>query len=166
MNLCPSELLDRIHAAGGDVRLLPDRSLRCENVPADLVSEIQRHAANDVLQSVLSGECFRPKPVPEPEKPVRKPRPSSRPRRTCLICKGSTGCRRRGVRNYVNCPTCGHWCASHYPREVGFGGVETSTGGCARWTTRPDFAMTRCTCPGWPVAPKPEKKIKSRRRKP
>jgi hypothetical protein len=162
MRLSPSELLDRVHHGGGSIILMPDRGLQCENVPSDLVSELRRHAANDVLQSVLSGECFRPKPEQEPEKAERKP--SSRPRRTCQICKTGTGCRRRmAVKEYELCPICQHWCASHYPREVSFGGVERSSGGCMGWVGR-DFAMNRCTCPGWPVAPEPKKKIKSRKK--
>jgi hypothetical protein len=60
MHMTPAELLDRIENAKGKIALLPDGSLQCENIPEELASEVRRHAANGVLQVVLSGECDPP----------------------------------------------------------------------------------------------------------
>ena len=162
LRLSPSELLDRVHHGGGNIVLGPDRSLQCENVPQHLASEVRRHAANGVLQAVLSGECFRPKPVPEPEKPVRKP--SSRPRRTsCEVCLSGQGCRRRMFdRQPQTCRNCGHQCVSHVLPCVGLGGLVFGTGGCMRQVRGVDSQYRRCECPGWLA---PEKKSQTKRRK-
>jgi hypothetical protein len=78
-------------------------------------------------------------------------RSSRKKRFTCAICKSGAGCRRRqAIKDYQNCPTCTHWCISHFLPEA------HSSGGCLKWVG-PDFAMTRCKCPGWPVAPEPVK---------
>jgi hypothetical protein len=149
--LTPAELLDRIHASGGDISLQPDGSLTCRDIPCELVPEVRRHASNFVLQAILSGFCDQP--VPEHVAP-KKPKGTGRGRKRsgCVICKTGKGCRVRGIRTWQPCPECGHGCAFHYLEEMhalADGGLLYSPAGCRFYEG--------CDCCGFPI---PEKKTK------
>ena len=154
MSLCPAELLDRVEAAGGDIRVLPDGSLDCVNIPVHLVSEVQRHAGNGVLQAVLTGECDHI-PVTTITTVTAKEPKEPKKRRTCLICKVGTGCRKRGVFEWLPCPRCGHGCRAHYPAEH-YAYAPATPAGCHSWQTG-----KLCDCPGWPETTKRRRKEKA-----
>ena len=58
----PSEIQARVREAGGQLIVLPDRSLRCEGVPTELIPEIKR--LQFALVAILLGECD---PLPRPQ---------------------------------------------------------------------------------------------------
>lgn len=55
MSMNSVELLDEIQAAGGGLEVLPNRALRCRNIPPHLRSELQR--LQFVVTAILMGEC-------------------------------------------------------------------------------------------------------------
>jgi hypothetical protein len=60
MAMTPSQLLDEIDAAGGQLEVLPDRGLRCRNIPPILKGELVR--LQHVVVAILLGEC-EPRPL-------------------------------------------------------------------------------------------------------
>ena len=135
-------LVKTIEAAGGEFR----RRTRFMEVE---LSDSTAHLRDTVMENIdaIYQLVFPPKTVSARKKRI-----------TCQVCKSGTGCRRRAaIRQYDLCPGCGHWCRSHYLPYEFPGGM--FPGGCQRWM-QDGSTMTRCTCPGWPVAP-----VRTRRKK-
>jgi ribosomal protein L32 len=70
MRMNPSELLDEIEDAGGQLEVLPDRGLRCHGVPAHLRDELVR--LQSVVVAILLGECESHPVVPMDKKKLKK----------------------------------------------------------------------------------------------
>jgi hypothetical protein len=67
MSMTASELLAELNAAGASVQVQPDRSLRCANVPTELVAELRR--LQEIVVRELLGEHEGP---PRPTNPSAK----------------------------------------------------------------------------------------------
>jgi len=108
------------------------------------------------------------------------PRHQTRPRRKkCEICRGGSGCRKRGasgIGNELPCPVCSHPCRSHYVgmraqlREFGYlpsvlNDPQWGTpDGCTHAYRDAAGKPAPCPCPGWPPAPpKPARKTRGKK---
>lgn len=88
---------------------------------------------------------------------------SSRPKRHCVICQTGQGCRTRGMRTYVLCPSCSHWCRSHFLPIHDGQGKELFPAGCYAWSVSESGSpQNPCSCSGWPAEARPAKTTRRR----
>src|SRR5947207_14726770 len=101
-----SQLLDEIEASGGQLTVLPERSLQCRNIAPRLRSELER--LSFAVIAILLGECEAAVAVPKAAKIITRSEKRKK-RLICEICKTGQGCRTRsGVHEWQPCPLCGH----------------------------------------------------------
>src|SRR5437016_5926419 len=55
MRMTPALLLDEIEGLGGQITVLPDHTLLCQNIPTHLHNELQR--LQPIVTAFLLGEC-------------------------------------------------------------------------------------------------------------
>jgi hypothetical protein len=153
------KLIREVQDAGGSFRVGESRrGLTRIELPPELVHLHSRIVGN-------AGEiCKLLFPVP-------KKRSSKPPKRHCLICAPGTGCRTTRFAHYdkfLVCQHCGHACYRHFqglhfpqfPQDVRW----NTPDGCNQFI-QPDadnLDGVYCSCPGWPIAPKP---VKAKKRK-